>query len=292
LVKGAMSFISKLQYIKMEKMKSYNIYGFTLNTNYDIQLAAGSIPDCFRVKNAKQPDLIVKQIFNFPVKMPLTCPPYIYSKNRKFVRSYNMGIPCKLMIDNLGGKTKLLFTPLFRRLFDIDKIISGVIQIKMLQKNMLMIHGALSLMKDDQTAAIFGWDKSGKTTFARQLGDVLSDDLFILKNTDVLPYPRKMRLFKNISPIVKSVPILNKIFIKQRHIDPYILLKKLKINKIIWKTKTSNKENFLFVQSLYHGNPIDSRNTILAYCSLCNFNLLDLEKRRMKIIKKYLGKYI
>jgi len=196
------------------------------------------------------------------------------------------------MIDNLNGKTKLLFTPMFRRLFDIDKIISGIIQIKMLQKDMLMIHGALSLMKDDQITAIFGWDKSGKTTIAREVGDVLSDDLFILKNTDVLPYPRKMRIFKNISSLVKSVPILNKIFIRQKYIDPHVLLKKLKINKIIWKTKTSNKENFLFIQSLYHGNPVDSRNTILAYCSLCNFNLLDLEKRRMKIIKKYLGKYI
>jgi hypothetical protein len=191
------------------------------------------------------------------------------------------------MIDDLSGKTKVKFTPMFRKLFDIDKIISGIIQIKMLQKNMLMIHGALSF-KDMKTTAIFGWDKSGKTTSARESGDVLADDLFILKGANVLPYPRRMRIFKNISPLVRSVPILNRIFIKQKHEEPRVLLKELKISKAVWRTRTNDRENFIFLQSLYHGNPIDSRNTILAYCSLCNFNLLKLEKKRMYIIKKFL----
>ncbi len=274
----------------MGKTNYYNIYGLKIKeVNHKIGVAEEELPRCFKTKKCK-PDLTVEMVKDIMINIPKTCPPYGYSEGKKYIKWYGFLKPVKLMIDDLNGKTKVKFTKWYKKIFGVDRLIQNIIQIKLLQKNLLMIHSACAL-KGKKCVLVTGWDRSGKSETIEEYGECLGDDVTITDGVKAYPYPRLANKFLGYKFGFENVPFLNRFSIKRKYFQPKEITKPQKISKIVSKTETSDLKSFLYTQSLYHGDFVDSKYVILTYASLCNFNLMELEKKRLKIIEKLSKKF-
>jgi len=263
----------------------YNIHGLKIVENScKIKVAEENLPKCFKVDKCK-PDLTIEMVKDIKINIPQTCPPYGYSKEKKYIKWYGFIKPVKLMINNLDGKTTIKFTKWYKKLFGVDRLIQDIIQIKLLQKRLVMVHSACAI-KDKEYILITGWDRSGKSETIERFGICVGDDVTITDGVKAYPYPRLANKFLGYKFGFENVPLLNKFSIQREIFQPEEITKPQKISKIISKTKTSDMKSFLYTQSLYHGDFVDSKYVILTYVSLCDFDLMKLEKTRLKIIEK------
>jgi len=205
---------------------------------------------------------------------------------------------------NLEGKTKIEFTEAYRKLAGVRDVIDSVLDLKLLQKGLIKMHGSCVELLDKTGVMIVGWDHSGKSTLAINMVDegakFLSDDITILTSYYAYSYPKNLKIFTGMHFLAKrlnSVPFINRMLGLNRIVPPKNVTDKTKV-KYIFISRYGKKNirpvgpketaKTMETLNIYVTAPFDKRNLVLEYSHYNKYDLGTLLKTRQEIIKKFL----
>lgn len=278
----------------------YSIHG-KLNIRTDVDLA---IPSYFKKEFNKTPDL---QILIGETKIAdanYVFPPYIYYRENVLLHKYGLLVPCRLVLENLEGKTKIEFTEIYRKLIGVRGLINSVFDLKLLQKGLIKMHGSCVELPNKKGLMVIGWDHSGKSTLAiNMVGEgakFLSDDITILSKDFAYSYPKNPKIFTGMHFLARrlnSVPFINRVLGLNRTVPPKNVIDKTKVKymfisrygkKNIRNIRQKEAAKIMETLNIYVTMPFDKRRLVLAYSHYNKFNLGTLLRTRHEIIKKFL----
>ncbi|NCN38977.1 MAG: hypothetical protein GW914_01180, partial [Candidatus Aenigmarchaeota archaeon] len=267
-----------------------------------------SIPDYFSVKKLSNSDLKIFKVKDISEQgFKMRAPPYTLTKGKSMLHRYSFAIPCKFSLTDLDGKTTIEFTDFYHKLIGTKHIFHNILQIKFLQRNMLMIHAAC-VNKDGKGIIVTGWDKSGKTTTASIIDNqLLSDDITITDGKMFYAYPRTIRKFTGFKFPLQSqlsyIPYFNR-FLKKiigyeerfdikprtKSVKPDYIFAIRREGRGIKKLTKEEAVRFLMNQSMYHGAFSDPKFLLFAYASYYDFDIPIMFKKRLKILEDLCSK--
>lgn len=278
----------------------YNIHN-KLRIKSDIEL---NLPKRFLNKKMGKPNFIIKNGEIRRKKMVEVSPPYISAGKKSLLHKYSFIKPCELLLENLEDKTKLTFTDYYEKLVGTKDLIKCIINIKLLQENIVKIHGSCVEL-NGKGVIMAGWDQSGKSfTSIRMMeeegANFLSDDTTLIdeKYAYSFPYnPKKFKGEKRSFKIFDRIPYLNRTTGMYETIEPKSVVDRTKIkNLFIIKKgkekvlKLSKEESLKAVMTLnlYVSNVFDKKSVILAYSHFNNYDINSLLEKRIRVMKKFL----
>ena len=144
----------------------YSIHG-KLNIRSDIDL---NLPSYFEEQFNKIPDLQILRGETKVADAKPVFPPYIYYRKNVLLHKYGFLFPCQLTLMGLEGKTKIEFTEVYCKLIGIRGVINSVLDLKLLQKGLIKMHGSCVELPNKTGVMVVGWDHSGKSTLAIKHG--------------------------------------------------------------------------------------------------------------------------
>jgi len=278
----------------------YNIHGLKIRS--DIEL---SVLSYFKTDGVEDPDLSVLLENTTESELIPVAPPYLFAGDRKLLHKYKFLFPCNISIENLEGKTVVRFTTLYNKMprTEVNKVINYILDLKLLQKGFLKIHGA-TVETDGKGIMIVGLGGCGKSTlsynFVNKGAKFLSDDMTLIGEKYAYAAPRRIKAFKGVSGIKKmlnGVPFINNRLGIYKTTKPKNITDKTKVNYIFVPRpgkksirKMSEKEIFktMVVLNEYMTNIRDSRNLVIAYCYFNKYDLDNLIRTRDTLLKKFL----
>lgn len=263
-----------------------------------------NLPPYFKKGFNKTPDLRIMRGETKTADAEAVFPPYIYYRKNVLLHKYGFITPCQLILENLEGKTKIEFTETYRKLVGIRGVIKAVIDLKLLQKGLIKIHGSCVELPDKQGVMVVGWDHSGKSTLAlnmvREGAKFLSDDITLLSRDYAYSYPKALKIFTGMHFLARrlnTVPFVNRTLGLNRMAPPENITEKTKVKHIFVSRhgKKSIKEielkeaiRAMEILNIYVTAPFDKRHLVLEYCHYNKYDLGTLFRRRHEIIKRFL----
>ncbi len=307
----------------MKTKHNYNIHDVVkISTNVE-----GFFPEHFKVYKNQQADLeIIETNFEFEKKSYNHIGSFYGNDKTIYFESKIFGIPIyRILIKDLDGKTKLYFTKTTNRIFNIQKLVFLLLQIKLLQKNCTLLHAG-GVSKDGKGIVVFGWPGVGKssTLFGlmknqsfRFFGD---DSIIISDKKQMYAYPQRMGVFYKsenldalrLSPLkmfelslrylISKIPPFNRYIGAKLMVDISNIAKfesKTKLEKVYFletgrgktlinKPKAINRIISSTIQSFF--DHYLSNKMFYAYCYLTGFDPGYVEKSMRKILEKTLKK--
>jgi len=278
----------------------YNIHGLKIQS--DIEL---TVLPYFKTNSVDNPDLSIFLEDTSESGMIPTAPPYLFTGNKKLLHKYKFFLPCNLSIENLEGKTIVRFTSLYKKMprTEVNKIINYILDLKLLQKGFLKMHGA-TIETDGKGVMVVGLGGCGKSTlsynFVNEGAKFLSDDMTLICGEYAYAVPRRIKVFRGVKgakKILNGVPFINNRIGIYEITVPKNVIDKTEINYIFVPKygkksirRLSNNEIFktMIIINEYMTNIRDSRNLVIAYCYFNKYDLDNLLKTREKILKKFL----
>lgn len=228
----------------------------------------------------------------------------------------------RLLISNVSGKTRFLFTRLTDKLFDIKGIVTFLLEIKLLQKGYTLLHSG-AICKGENAYLLSAWSEMGKSSTIFGLAKkekikVLGDDKIILsKDGTVYSFPEKAGIFfhsKNVKnlklPFSKKIELSLKYMVAKLpplylYIDPNLRIDLSKIAKVGEKGKlkeifflewgkkgTSRLEKEIAIRKILASTlqclfgQFFARETFFAYCYLNNLDPNFIENGMRRILEK------
>lgn len=302
-------------------MLYYNIHGIVkIACNVE-----GFFPEYFRTGKTGNVDL---EIIEGDFRRPKTKKFGLFYGDKKTVyfESSFYGKPVyKAMVQNLSGSTKIRFTKITRKVFNVQKLAFIILQIKLLQKGYSLIHaGAVS--KDGKGKIMFGWPGVGKSSTIFGLSKtesfkVLGDDAIIISKTGkIYSYPQSLGVFyksENVGrlrlPIHKKFELLFRYIVcnippfnryvgcklmvdmskvvnvsKSAPIDKFYFLETGTGRTVIKKDRAINKIIASTLQSFF--DHYLSNKMFYGYCFITGFDPGYIEKNMRKLLERVVKK--
>lgn len=275
-----------------------------IRTDLDLSNFFVDLPSYFRKDFDGTPDLeILKNKFE-PKNIDYVFPPYVYYGKNILLHKYGFPVPCQLTLENLEGKTKIQFTDAYLRFVGLWGIVSSVIDLKLLQKELVKIHGSCVELPDKKGLMVVGWDHCGKSTLAFNMvnggAKFLSDDITLFDENFAYSYPKDIKTFKGMNRLVErlnTTPFINRLLKVNKNVIPKNVAEKTRVKYIF--VSRHGKKNIRNIElkelikifetlNIYVTVPFDKRNIVLDYCFYSKYDLSGLLKSRYKIIEKFL----
>lgn len=279
----------------------YRIHKVSVKSDFDL-----NIPSCFISDKIEKCDLSVESGNSDYFGLDPVAPPYLFYKNGKLVHNYGVPIKCNLSIKDISGDTVVRMTELYRKIPNTksDEIVDYIIELKLLQKELIKIHGAC-VRTNGKGVMIVGWDGCGKSTlaynFLKSGADFLSDDTVIVDRKMAYSYPKPIKVFQGLTKttrVLNNIPYINKFIGNYKRIFPEKIADSIKIDyvfivrpgkKKIKEVSAEEAMNSIFTLAVYRMKRRDVKNLVLAYCYYNNYGYDNLIESRRDILKQFLS---
>lgn len=263
------------------------------------------LPSHFRVSSVENPDLVVKRGHIKFEGMEFFAPLYTFFGKRHLIHKYGFLVPCELSLRDLESKTKIDITePYYRIVPNTKQLVESIVNLKLLQKGMMRIHGA-GVQWNKKGILVLGWDGIGKSSvvsrFMRAGGRYLGEEHVFIDSKFAYSYPIKIKTFKGhnfISKRLNTIPYINRFLNVYRHEAVSDILDKSKIRHVFLAKygkhnvrkipKNELLNDIMLLNEYSSGRWIDGKSLILAYSYYNNYNLEKLLESRKKIIMQFL----
>lgn len=283
-------------------MNNYKVYDIlSVRASLDI------LPSFMETGNSSNPDIeiIEKDIDiddirysykRFPIR-------FSTSKNSILMEFSPKRTLLRVLLNDLEGRTKVFFEesgiykPLHNVIFpswpSITNIIRFLLQVKFLQKDVVMIHAA-TLSKDGVGIMMPTWPGTGKSTACRNLTergyDILGDEIALLSRDRTLYKMFESGMFtqKSLLNVFNRKSRFSFSNIESEKLDKVILLKRgtpkistVDVDEII---------NMMLASSSFEFQNSFTRQLFLGYCFSNGFDPSFVENKTKKILKRTLRK--
>jgi hypothetical protein len=263
------------------------------------------LPDHFKVSDVKTPDLVVRKGHIKFEGMEFFAPLYTFFGKRHLIHKYGFLIPCELSLRDLESKTKIDVTePYYKIVPNAKQLVESVVNLKLLQKGMLRIHGA-GVQWDKKGILVLGWDGIGKSSvvsrFMRAGGKYIGEEHVFIDSKFAYSYPIKIKTFKGhnfISKRLNTVPYVNRFLgvyrretagdVLDKSKIKYVFLAKYGKHKIRKIPKSELMKDMMILNEYSSGRWMDGKSLILAYSYHNNYNLEKLLGSRKEIMRQFL----